>query len=107
MAIRDRGNHQIDGWKPVMARSSELVLSVDGSPFDLLIDLKSREGEQPSEQFAVVSTAFGEVAGFEEEGQAGRDTAGFEGVGDLFRPGVAQRGVIQPRPSRVVEQQRL
>jgi hypothetical protein len=59
MAIGDCRDDQIDGREPRMADPSELALRVDGTPLDLLVDVKVGESEQLCEQFVVVSSGPG------------------------------------------------
>src|SRR4051812_6042164 len=107
VAISERGDDEIDGREPVMPDPGELALRIDRTPLDLLVDVKVGKSEQFVEELAVVSSVPRGIAGFEEKGHAGRDASRLQRVGDLARPRVAEAGVTEPRPGRVVEQQRL
>ena len=76
--IGDRGNEQVDGRKPVVADPSELALRIDRTLLDLQVDVEVGESEQFGEQFVVLSSVPGGVAGLQEKRQARRDTPRFE-----------------------------
>jgi hypothetical protein len=85
VSVGDCGKDEIDRRESVMSCTGELALRVYRPPLDLLVDPNQGQRQELLDQLGVVSSATRRVPSLQQEWQAHRNAAIFQGGGDLVR----------------------
>jgi len=89
-----------------MPGACELALRFHGASFHILVDLKMGEGLELIGDRVMVGCSARGVAGFEQERQARGHPARLDSPGDFVQPFDGQLRIAEPRPGRVVQEDR-